>query len=200
MVLDQQTQLLQPGIHGHQNPPQRIATFPVRQPAGAIRQGQKALAENQPALAETWMRKAAAWDPSAVPLYMLGRVLHQNEKSTEAEAVFLQAAALDPANPEYPYTLALLYGEMGRLQEAVTQFQKAVQIEPDFGRAWYNLGLAHAGLDQLDRAVAALKEAESRMQDSADVPYALYTIYLRMGRDADAREAAARARAFQPDS
>jgi tetratricopeptide (TPR) repeat protein len=168
------------------------------QPAGAIRQGQKALVENQPALAEAWMRKAALWDPSSVPQNLLGHVLVRNGKTAEAEAMFQKAAACDPTNAEYPYTLALFYSELNRLDEARIQLQQAVKLNPGFGRAWYNLGLAQAALNSVDEAQAALTRAEVLLPESPDAPYALATVLARAGNSPGARAAAQRALAISP--
>ncbi len=168
------------------------------QPAGAIRQGQKALAEDKPALAESWMRKAAAWDPSAVPFSLLGQVLHENGKTAEAETLFVKAAAYDPANAEYLHMLALFYGETERLPDAVVQLEKAVTIDPGFGRAWYNLGLVHAEMQNLPEALKALQRAESLMLQSPEPAYAAATIHARMGDSTAARAAAHRALQIAP--
>lgn len=168
------------------------------QPAGALRQGQRALAEQQPARAESWMRKALAWDPSAVPHYLLGRVLHQLGKTGEAEALFRKAAELDPANAEYPYTLALLYGELNQPQRTLEELKKAVDVDPDFGRAWYNLGLTYAAAERLEEAAPALRKAEALLPGNPDAPYALATVYARAGQLPAARAAAQRALVCDP--
>lgn len=168
------------------------------QPAGALRQGQRALAEQQPARAESWMRKAVAWDPSAVPHYLLGRVLHQIGRGGEAESMFRKAAELDPANAEYPYTLALLYGELNQPARALEQLKKSVALDPGFGRAWYNLGLAYAAAEQLPEAIGALTQAEALLPGTAEAPYALATVYARAGQPVAARSAAQRALAREP--
>ena len=168
------------------------------QPAGALRQGQRALAEERTAQAEEWMRKAATWDASAVPHYLLGRVLHRNGKMSEAESALRAAADYDPTNAEYPYTLALLYGEMNQPENVLRELQKTVTLDPAFGRAWYNLGLAHAAANRLDEAAAALIKAESLLPQSAEVPYALATVHHRAGQPQAARAAAGRALIIDP--
>lgn len=169
------------------------------QPAGALRQGQRALAEEQPAQAEAWLRKAAAWDSSGVPHYMLGRVLHLAGKMNEAETHFRKAAEFDPANPEYPYTLALFYGEAGQPQKTRKHLEKVVALDPDFGRAWYNLGLALAAENQLAESATALARAETLLPDSAEVPYALATVHARAHQPQAARAAVRRTLSLQPD-
>lgn len=96
----------------------------------------------------------------------------------------------EPGHADYHYTLALLYGETGRAEDAVRALQRTVEADPDFGRAWYNLGLAHAQLEQLDRAVDALRKAEQLTVDLPDVPYARATVHMRQGNKTAAREAA----------
>jgi tetratricopeptide (TPR) repeat protein len=75
------------------------------------------------------------------------------------------AATLDAA---HAYTEAQRLSETGRDREAVELYQKAVDQDPNFGRALSGLGVSFLRLGQLDEAQAAWKRALSltdRMTD-----------------------------------
>jgi len=149
------------------------------QPAGAMRQMNLAIIKNRPADAEMWARKALAWDPSAVPHYTLGRVLHQNGKLLEAISNLTAAAFMDEENAEYSFTLALAIAEAGNNNLALKWLENTVRRDRTFGRAWYNLGLAYSQVNRIDEASKALREAENNMPESADPAYARATILLK---------------------
>jgi len=173
--------------------------FNSDQPIGALRRAQQALARQDIAAAEHWARRAVAWDPAALSHHLLGRVLFANGKSNEATEAIRRAVALDPANADYPFELALLLSELGDPTGAITQLNVTVERAPQFGRAWYNLGLAYAGQEQLPEALAALTTAEELMPNSAEVPYAMATIHFRLDDRSKALAAAERAFAIAPD-
>jgi predicted CXXCH cytochrome family protein len=176
----------------------RYLDFTCDQPSGALRQSQRALREERPAEAEKWARRFVAWDSGPSSQYLFGRIMNALGRNDEALTAFREAARLDARNADYPYTLALLAGEMGSAAEVVANLRRAVQIDPNFGRAWYNLGLAYAQENRLDDAAAALGKAEALLRGSPDAAYALATIHLRAGRKAEAVAAAQRALAVAP--
>lgn len=150
------------------------------QPAGALRQASLAAIEERPDDAEMWAKKALAWDPSPVPYFVTGRLLHQNGKLLEAISNMTTAALMDEANAEYSFTLALAMAEAGRSDLALQWLEESVRRDRSFGRAWYNLGLAYSGANRLREAVKALEQAEVLMPDSADPAYARATVHLNM--------------------
>lgn len=168
------------------------------QPSGVVRQTQKALAEGHPELAVKWMKKAAAWDPSAGTFHLLGQTHYTTGDSAQAEEQFLKAIEMDPDNAEHLYSMALLYGEKNQIEKSAEFLYRTVTAEPSFGRAWYNLGLARAQLQQLDLAVEALHKAEEYMPGSPEPAYAAATIYLRQNKMLQAREQAERALRMDP--
>jgi len=74
-----------------------------------------------------------------------------------------------------------------------------VQLDPGYARAWYNLGLAYNGGNQPQRAIAALRQAESADPNDAKIPYARATIHAQLGQKKEAIKAAARALQLRPD-
>ncbi|MGO9108148.1 MAG: tetratricopeptide repeat protein [Thermoguttaceae bacterium] len=55
--------------------------------------------------------------------------------------------------------LGLALAGRGRFDEAITRYQKALKIKPDFAEAHNNLGLALAGRGQIDEAIAQYRKA-----------------------------------------
>jgi len=65
----------------------------------------------------------------------------------------------DPNKALYPYWLSRLdYHDM-RLGEAVTHIQRAIQLDPNFMKAYDNLGLYLEGLGKYDEAILAYQTA-----------------------------------------
>ena len=70
--------------------------------------------------------------------------------------------------------------------------------DPDFARAWYNLGLALNGLQRPEEAIAALLKGEAADPRDPGIPYARATILAQLGRKMEAVMAVDRALAIAP--
>lgn len=73
---------------------------------------------------------------------------------TFAQQASQQAAALDPNNPNEYLTLGGIYYQLKMWDDAVRQFQIAVNLKPDFANAHYNLGHALENKGDLQNALA----------------------------------------------
>ena len=102
----------------------------------------------------------------------------------EAEGLIQEAFRLEPENFEYSYHLALLLTELGKTQESREKLEKTVELNPGFGRAWYNLGLAYVEENNLDQALQALTKAEELMPQSPQPPEVLADLYRKKGKRA----------------
>jgi tetratricopeptide (TPR) repeat protein len=47
-----------------------------------------------------------------------------------------------------------IYAKKGVLDEAMSEYKKALTINPNFAKAHYNLGLAHESKGMLDEAIS----------------------------------------------
>ncbi|MCX7015006.1 MAG: tetratricopeptide repeat protein, partial [Candidatus Sumerlaeota bacterium] len=157
--------------------------------------------EQQLALQQYQTAQALGMDPAVALWTNLGSLLAAMGKRDEAEQTLQRAVAEDPRFAEGYFNLGLFYGEQAdQLGKAITNLKKAVELRPDWARAQYNLGLAYNQAGRVREATLALEKAlraDSRLFDAA---YALSTIYLRQGDMKEAREAARRALAINPDS
>src|SRR5437879_827417 len=101
-------------------------------------------------------------------------------------------AQSNPSNAVYPYWLSRLAYRKTDLQQAVRYAEKAVRLDPAFMKAYDQLGLCYTGLNQIEEAILAYKEAiRLNQQQGLHWPWPsmnLGTLLLRLNR-LDAAEA-----------
>lgn len=85
----------------------------------------------------------------------------------DADKWLTQATAWSPGNELYWYYLGRTKYAENRFQEAIGVFSKCLVLKPRDLRAEYNLGLAYAGLNRDDEAIAAYRTAMGWEQGSA---------------------------------
>lgn len=111
-------------------------------------------------LADTVLQQLLEIDRKNAPaLKLRGDVLYLLARDKEAEQLLLQAAALDPANPEPPYALGRIYYQQSRFQEAIDQFGKVLTLDPKSYRAYDNMGLAYEGMNDTKLAMQSYEKA-----------------------------------------
>ena len=77
--------------------------------------------------------------------------------------------------------------------------ETAVEIDPNFARAWYNLALLQNAGGEPQVAINSLLRGEKAAPSDTRIPYARATILARLGRNDEARSAARRALELQPE-
>jgi tetratricopeptide (TPR) repeat protein len=70
-----------------------------------------------------------------------------------AEIILKQLLKCDPEHPAGLQLLGLCKHRMGENIEAVEIIQTAIEVDPENGDNYNNLGLAYSGLQQFDRAI-----------------------------------------------
>jgi predicted O-linked N-acetylglucosamine transferase (SPINDLY family) len=84
---------------------------------------------------------------------------HQAGRLQEAEMLYRQVLAHDPAFADASYNLGIVLRCRGRLEEAVECYRQAVTFKPDFADAYNNLGNALRDQGRLEDAVASFRRA-----------------------------------------
>ena len=87
-----------------------------------------------------------------VNLYQSGQLLHAEQVGRELLQTYPQSLVV------INVLGAALQGQ-GKLQEAVTSYEKAIQLKPDYAEAYCNRGVALQELGKLDEAVASNSKA-----------------------------------------
>ena len=98
----------------------------------------------------------------------LGILESQAQNASQAIDYLTQSLKHDPRHFEAHYNLANLYAEVGNLPLAKVHYQIAIQVEPDFPNAHFNLGLTLAMLSEPQTAVEELY-AYKRLSDKDDL-------------------------------
>jgi adenylate cyclase len=110
-----------------------------------------------------------------------------------------KAVSLDPGSPwtAFQYAKALVY--TGRPEEAIPLLEKAIRLNPLAPSPFYNdLGLAFRLTGRLEEAAALYKKSIDRAPNDFWMHAALANVYIMMGRDEEARAAAAEVLRINP--
>ncbi len=95
-------------------------------------------------------------------LFLLGRILHHTQRYSEAAELFARAIAVNPKVAKYYANLAMVVGApgLGRIEEGIALYRKALTLEPKEAILWSNLGNElraagrwHEGLDCYHKAI-----------------------------------------------
>jgi len=76
-----------------------------------------------------------------------------------SETLWTHTLAYTAQNPIAHYDLGNALAGRGRVEEAIAQYRKALEINPDLADAHHNLGLALAGRGQVEEAIAQYRKA-----------------------------------------
>jgi Tfp pilus assembly protein PilF/peroxiredoxin len=154
--------------------------------------------------AEDFFHQALRDDASsAEALYGLGSVYLQQQKTAEARASFERAIKLRPG---FPATLpnawnnlGILAAREGHTDEALRNFQHALQIDPDHVIALQNLGNAYRQDKNWENAKSTLQRAVELNPENAEANYSLGMVFAQLGDTEHAQEYLQNALAARPE-
>lgn len=153
--------------------------------------------------AEKAYRKALELDPYATDVHNnLGALYDRLGKKAEAEQEY-RAALADLAYPtpeKVHFNLGILYGSQGRQDEAVAELRKAVEINPRFYAAHFELAGRLEATGKLEEAAREYEVAAPDYRNSGDYHYRLGFTYLRLGDKGKAVEHLRRVLEVSPGS
>lgn len=128
----------------------------------------------------------------------IGSCLSAMGRYGEAETYFRQAlVSLD--DPVTHYNMGLLLAVTGRLDDAVQEYERALERDPSHGDARGNLAIALVRQGKLDRAVAELGTLVQNDPDNAGAHTNLGLVLLQQGRADQARAELEAALRLKPD-
>ncbi len=117
------------------------------------------------------------------------------------------AAAFEKLSSDYPGEsfILLLRGNIaysrGELDEAVQLYQKAIDARPDFGNAYYKMGVCYYRMGRLKKALAAFQQVvDLGDQSHAMASYFVGLIHLFLGEDESAAADFAQFHQLSPES
>ncbi|MFQ5936552.1 MAG: tetratricopeptide repeat protein [Acidiferrobacterales bacterium] len=133
-------------------------------------------------------------------LHLLGVLADQVGQSEVALDLIQRAVSQNAQNAHYHTSLGNVLRSLERPGEAITAFQRALEIEPNFVVALSNLGAMWQEQGRRDEAIAAYRRAAEVQPDYADAHYNLATALKEVGKLDEAIAALRRAVELRPDS
>lgn len=106
-----------------------------------------------------YTRAAASRRPSAEDFHYIALDYVLLHGYTEADTWITRAAREDPSSGEIAYAMGRIKYTENRFAEAVTSFQRALELMPRSVKIEDNLGLAFEGLNEADKAIEAYQQA-----------------------------------------
>ena len=97
----------------------------------------------------------ASGDDQLEVFHLLGVAKMAQSDWSAADPVFVQAIEKFPNNPVLRANYGAVLQALGKLDEAIAQYERAVSVYPMYATAWFNLGTALQATGALERATAA---------------------------------------------
>ncbi len=114
---------------------------------------------------------------------------HLLGERVEAEKAFVKLLAKDPDNYFFHYLLGETRYSLGRLEDSVREYQKAVDLKPDFGVAYYKMGVCCHRMGQLEKSLECFTTIlRMEGQGHAMASYFVGLINQFLGNDEEAEE------------
>jgi len=107
----------------------------------------------------------------------------------EAEREALLLTDKLPADPESWATLAMIYREQGRLDDAESAFRKSLAVGPRYAAAHHNLGSILCAMDRAEEALESLETARSLGARGFEMSFNLGRTLLQLYRFDEAEQA-----------
>jgi Tfp pilus assembly protein PilF len=116
-----------------------------------------------------------------------------------AAEFYLESLSLHPTAEAYTF-LGWTYHFQGKIEEAIAECKHAIEIDPDFGNPYNDIGAYLIDLDRFDEAIPWLEQAmTAKRYEPRHFPYFnLGRVYLAKGMINRARELFQKSLALEP--
>jgi tetratricopeptide (TPR) repeat protein len=120
-------------------------------------------------------RKTTALAPSYSPAYnVLGYAYRQQENYAEAEQAFKKYIDLIPNDPNPYDSYAELLLKMGRFEDSLAQYHKALSIDPHFVPSHFGIAADQMYLGKPEEATAELRKMAEQARNDGELRTALF--------------------------
>ena len=146
----------------------RILDDDPKNPQANLRLGYVLLESNRCAEAVPFLKAAiAAKMPTADAHLGLGVCQAAARRPAEVYLTLLEAERIEPDNPVVFANLGIVLSDMGRHADAITAFQRALTLDPDFHESRFNLARVFARAGQRQDAAREAQDLLSRLPANA---------------------------------
>ncbi len=141
---------------------------PAAAAGGWFARGEELEAEGSPAAVAAAMaayRQAIASEPGLADAHLnLGRLLHEQGKTGEAERCYREALAARPGDATAAFNLGVALQDLGRLREAAEAYEAALAIDRTLADSHYNLAGIYEQLGEPEAAFRHLRTYRTLIQ------------------------------------
>ena len=128
--------------------------------------------------------------------YFLGYTELEQKRPDQAREAFTQLLKLNPNSADAHAGLAAVFSFENKYSEALGEYKRMAQLEPEHQNVFYDMGLMQSKLGLYDDAIKSfLKQRDNG--DDPDNESALASVYEAKGMRREAEEASQRAKQFQ---
>ena len=162
-------------------------------------------AERFEELVEETLHESLAAEDNYMTHISLADILLEDERYDEVEEHLLQAKELmADTDPEEEAHVELHLGEIAaereQFEEALSHYQRVVELEPNSAGGWFYVGEAHEELEHFEEAETSYKRAIELDPDSPGYYHALSSLYKKQDQPAKAMQTLEEGLAANPDS
>ncbi len=123
----------------------------------------------------------------------------QANRPAAARLMFEQAVAAEPDNPDLLADLAAILQQLGKVDDALARYQRALELRPESAPLWVDYGCAQLAGRQWEAAASAFRQALIVDDRYAPAWSALGVALAELGQDRDAEGACHEALVLRPD-
>lgn len=123
----------------------------------------------------------------------------RDERLRRGEQVLREAWKQDPNSVESIFRLAVAVEYLGRLDESMELYGKAIEIKPDFTMAYHNLAFCHEKKGDVDAAIRSMRTAVEVQPDFLEGLRALGNWLIQQGQYAEAEKYLSSAAKLSPE-
>ena len=133
-------------------------------------------------------------------LWKKGYYLHTIGKYEKAIKLFSKSIDLYPTAEAYTFR-GWSFSELGRIEEAIAECKMAIELDPEYGNPYNDIGVYLIDLGRPEEAISWLKKAiEAKRYCCYQYPYFnLGRVLLMQGRVSDAKQSLTRSLSYDPD-
>ena len=114
--------------------------------------------------------KAIDIDPDYTAAWKnLGNIYAQNNEVDKAMEVYLQSIELDLSDPELRFNLAIQYGKKKAYKQGIFHLNKAIELKPDYLKAYEKLIEFYSEINQKEGLLAATEKKLRQFPDKEEL-------------------------------
>ena len=121
-------------------------------------------------------------DKTAEDWLLMGNLLQDSEKISEAVFMFKRAILTDKNYYKPYYNLANIYLDEERPMMAIDNYKTVIKLEPEFTYAYYNMGCAYLKLGDYKKAKKQFEKAVSLKNNIPEFQYNLAFCYKKLNK------------------